>query len=167
MGLLLRKGGRERGATLVEFAIVLPLLLLLLFGLVEFARIVTEFTTVRTAAREGARFATTVDATSGTPNYADCSGIIAAAQSRAVVGNLQSIDVLWSFPDGGTFTCSDTNDADPVWTTEDAIPAGTEISVTVTSQFDSVVPLLEVFLDGIDLDSTQTRQIFKGVIESD
>ena len=164
---LSRRNRQDAGATLVEFAIVLPLLLLLLFGLVEFARIVSEFTTVRTAAREGARFATTVDAASGTPNYADCSGIVAAAQSRAVVGNLESIEVVWSFPTGGTFSCSDTNDVDPTWTTEDAIPAGTEISVTVTSAFDSIVPIMEVFLDGIALDSTQTRQIFKGVIESD
>jgi len=45
---------RDRGGTLVEFAVVAPLLFLLLFGVIEFARVGHGFSTVWTAAREGA-----------------------------------------------------------------------------------------------------------------
>lgn len=152
----------QSGATLVEFAIILPLLLLLLFGIIEFARVVTEFTTVRTAAREGARYATTVG-TPDAPHYTDCQGIIDAAQAQAVVGDVTDVSVKWSGPDGYSFAnCAhdSINDPDP----EDIL-SGTEITVVVTSNFDSVLPIFEVFLDDLELTSEQTRQVFKGLIE--
>ena len=48
---------RERGAALVEFAILAPLLLLLVVGIVEFGWLFGQFNDVRHGAREGARFA--------------------------------------------------------------------------------------------------------------
>ncbi|MDX1449910.1 MAG: TadE/TadG family type IV pilus assembly protein [Acidimicrobiia bacterium] len=47
----------ERGASLVEFAILAPLLVLLILGIVEFGWIFGQFNDVRHGAREGARFA--------------------------------------------------------------------------------------------------------------
>lgn len=46
---------RERGAAAVEFALVLPVLLLLVLGLLEFARIYNVQISLSNAAREGAR----------------------------------------------------------------------------------------------------------------
>lgn len=51
------RGGSERGANLVEFAILLPLLLLLVLGIVELGWKFSQFNDVRHGAREGARFA--------------------------------------------------------------------------------------------------------------
>ena len=48
---------RRRGQALVEFALVLPLLLLLLVGLVEFGRAWNLHQVVTDASREGARHA--------------------------------------------------------------------------------------------------------------
>ena len=45
----------ERGAELVEFALVLPLLLLLVLGIVDFGFLFQRFEVVTNAAREGAR----------------------------------------------------------------------------------------------------------------
>jgi Flp pilus assembly protein TadG len=45
----------ERGAVMVEFAIILPLLLLLLMGIVEFGRAYNTQVSIQAAAREGAR----------------------------------------------------------------------------------------------------------------
>jgi Flp pilus assembly protein TadG len=45
----------ERGAALVEFALILPVLVMLIFGIVEFGRGYNAKITVTHAAREGAR----------------------------------------------------------------------------------------------------------------
>jgi Flp pilus assembly protein TadG len=47
----------ERGAAAVEFALVLPLLVLLLFGIIEFSRVWNLKQTLTDAAREGTRIA--------------------------------------------------------------------------------------------------------------
>lgn len=50
-------GRSFRGQTLVEFALVLPLLVLILVGIFDFGRAIYAFNTVNNAAREGARLA--------------------------------------------------------------------------------------------------------------
>lgn len=47
----------ERGSAAVEFALVLPLLLLLIFGIIDFGRALNVQITLSAAAREGARWA--------------------------------------------------------------------------------------------------------------
>ncbi len=47
----------ERGASAVEFALVLPLLVSILFGMIDFGYYFGQFNEVRHAAREGARIA--------------------------------------------------------------------------------------------------------------
>ncbi len=49
----------RRGQTMVEFALTLPILLLLIFGIVEFGRIFQAWVTIQNAARTAARFAIT------------------------------------------------------------------------------------------------------------
>ena len=45
----------QRGATAIEFAIVFPLLVLLLFGIIEFSVILYDKAMITNASREGAR----------------------------------------------------------------------------------------------------------------
>ncbi len=45
----------ERGASLVEFALILPLLLVILFGIIEFGLIMYNKAIITNASREGAR----------------------------------------------------------------------------------------------------------------
>lgn len=45
----------DRGATAVEFALLLPMLLLIVFGIVDFGRALNAQITLTQAAREGAR----------------------------------------------------------------------------------------------------------------
>ncbi len=49
----------RRGQTMVEFALTLPILLLLMFGVIEFARIFQAWITLENAARTAARYAVT------------------------------------------------------------------------------------------------------------
>ncbi len=46
---------REKGASAVEFALVLPLLMLVLFGIIEFGFILYDKAVITNASREGAR----------------------------------------------------------------------------------------------------------------
>lgn len=54
---------RKRGAAIVEFAVVLPLLLILLFGIIEFGWVFMVRQTLTNAAREGVRVAVLQTAT--------------------------------------------------------------------------------------------------------
>ncbi|HKK00735.1 MAG TPA: TadE/TadG family type IV pilus assembly protein, partial [Desulfuromonadales bacterium] len=49
------KRRHERGASAVEFALVLPLLLVILFGIIEFGFILYDKAMITNASREGAR----------------------------------------------------------------------------------------------------------------
>lgn len=53
--MLRRRMRSERGAAIVEFALVVPILILLVFGIVEFGRVFYIQSTISGAAREGAR----------------------------------------------------------------------------------------------------------------
>lgn len=54
---MFHKKSGERGASLVEFALTAPFLILLLLGIIEFGYLFGEFNDVRHGAREGARAA--------------------------------------------------------------------------------------------------------------
>lgn len=166
---------RERGATLVEFAVIAPLLFLLLFGVIEFGRVISAYTTVWTGAREGARYATTTgesDVTSGVPRYRDCAGILVAVQAKAVTSSIDQSDVTIEWRDPGGAVVADcvaggapdasAKEASGEWTVD--IPSGSIIEVEVKGTFNAVVPLLSAFLDGVTLDSTQSRSIYEGIV---
>lgn len=51
------KRARDDGAAAVEMAIVLPILLILVFGIIDFGRMLNAQITLSAAAREGARWA--------------------------------------------------------------------------------------------------------------
>ena len=63
---MVNKSNSERGAAMVEFAIIAPLLLLLVFGIIEFGRAYNAQNSLTHAAREGAReYAITQDPVAG------------------------------------------------------------------------------------------------------
>src|SRR5215204_6157944 len=57
MGLIRHRISREEGVAAVEFAIILPVLALMLFGVLEFGRVWSQYQVFQGAAREGARCA--------------------------------------------------------------------------------------------------------------
>jgi Flp pilus assembly protein TadG len=76
------RSGDRRGQALVEFAIVLPALLLLLMGIVDMARAWNIYEVITDAGREGARRAV-VDSNIGTED--EVKDVIVAAGRRAAV----------------------------------------------------------------------------------
>ncbi len=67
-----RSHATEGGQTLVEFAIIIPVFLLILFGLIDVGRLVYTNAAVSQAAREGARLAAAEAAWTGVTGQASC-----------------------------------------------------------------------------------------------
>ncbi len=65
----------ERGAAMVEMAVVVPLLMLLAFGTIETSYFLVQQNNVRSAAREGARIAATNDLSSTQIAGLICAGL--------------------------------------------------------------------------------------------
>ena len=112
--------GRDRGASLVEFAILAPFLLLLLFGIIEFGWLFGQYNDVRHGAREGARFA----AVNAGDNNAIRDSVCSAMEG--LTAGMTSITV--SFTDGAV--------------------VGAQGDIAVTAQLSSLsgVPLISSFL---------------------
>lgn len=49
-------GSKKKGQALVEFAILLPILILIIAGIMEFGIILNSYLTIQNASREGARY---------------------------------------------------------------------------------------------------------------
>ncbi len=84
---------RERGQSLVEVALLFPLLLILLLGLLDFGRAYYAMVSIRDAADEGASYAAI--------NPDDLDGIRRRA-AEATVGliEVEETDIFVSYPDG-------------------------------------------------------------------
>lgn len=86
MGRLRLRRGDDRGASLVEMAFTLPLLLLLLFGIIEASWAFSQQNNIRHGAREGARLAAVDFGSVATIGQEVCDrmDVIAATQSPTV-----------------------------------------------------------------------------------
>jgi Flp pilus assembly protein TadG len=80
----------QQGQGLLEFALVVSILLLLLFGIIDFARVFFGYATMANGVREGARYAIVH------PN--DQAGIEAAAHAMMLVVGAP-VNVTVGFPD--------------------------------------------------------------------
>jgi Flp pilus assembly protein TadG len=70
----MRHVSKQRGQTAVEFVLVLPLLLVLVFLVFEVGRLFGSWLLITNAAREGARYASVQCIPSGQPIAATCPG---------------------------------------------------------------------------------------------
>ena len=77
---------RSKSQGLVEFALILPLLLMIVYGLFEVGRAIFIYSTVISATREATRYGSTTGLVGGQPRYKDCAGIRAAAQKMDFMG---------------------------------------------------------------------------------
>jgi Flp pilus assembly protein TadG len=95
----------ERGSALVEFALAAPILLSLIFGLIEVCIALYTWQMVSEVAREGTRYAIVRGATCTTASGASCTASAAAVNSFVSSSNWPNIgggtvSANTTFPDG-------------------------------------------------------------------
>ena len=158
-----RAGARvhePQGQGLVEFALVMPVFLLLVLGIVEFGRLMTAYSSVSTASRDAARYAASVgDTPTGIPHYQDCLGIREAAEKVSVfVDPFIVISYDTDGPGGAAPVeyCQLGKTVDPV-----EVPLGAQISVTVTDVYEPLIPIVE--LPTIPIASETARTVLRDV----
>ena len=130
---------RDRGASLVEFALILPLLLLVLISIFEIGAAFRNYLTVSYLAREGAR----LSAFLGTDIDADCDMItgLATTMSPADLARLTNIQVFRAdaagnqvMTDTNTFTFTGANPANCAhWTSVVTWPSTSRQTTVSTS----------------------------------
>jgi Flp pilus assembly protein TadG len=118
---------KEHGAELIEMAIVLPLLLLVILGIVDFGFMFQRYVVLTNAAAEGARVAslpgyTTADVISRVASYATNGGI---------TGTVSAVSTPVTLPgsDGGTWP-------------------GRQVTVTYVYTFNYIGPIASFFGSG-------------------
>ena len=116
---LIEKIKNEKGAALVEFAIVLPLLLMLVFGMIEFSIMFYDKAVITNASREGAR-----------------AGIVYDFPARISTGDIETI--VGNYCGGRLITFGSTNQ-ETTTVIGPCINAGDTITVTVTYPYDFLV----------------------------
>ena len=126
----MRKLLDSRGTSTLEFVVVLPVLLFVLFSIVELSRAWLTLNLATAAAREGVR-----------------AGVVAAPTSVSSVGDARINSMLGA----GTWTGGVTCAASPC-------AADQVVSATVTLQFHTVVPLILPAMFGT-MNITQTASM--------
>jgi Flp pilus assembly protein TadG len=111
LSVLRRLRGSESCAEVIEFALTLPLLLLVVLGIIEFGFVFQQYEVVTNAAREGARVASL--STYGSTNVTREQNARARVNEYLIAGGLQSSDAIVCV---GPPEATDTTDADDVCT---------------------------------------------------
>jgi large repetitive protein len=148
---------------MVEFALALPVLLLVIYGLIEAGRLLFIYATVVTSARQAVRYGSATGAnTSNIPFYKDCPGIIAAANNVAFINSFSSILVTY---DGGLDASGNpiALSGTPSCTSSppNSIQNGYRIKVSVSTQYSPIVPLVP--FQAFTITSTSTRTLLASV----
>jgi Flp pilus assembly protein TadG len=126
---------RRQGSTIVQVAIVLPVILMFLFGILEYSRYVMLLQVMTNAAREGCRYAVmhTDPVVIGTTTYGSATSNVDTIITNILGGQTlssQTINIYASDALGNN-----------VGTWENA-SAGQSITVQITGNFNSILPKL-------------------------
>jgi Flp pilus assembly protein TadG len=152
---------RDRGQALVEFALVLPVITLIVFGFIDVGRFVFSYTTLTNAARQAARVAAVnqVDPVNGpfecrsnTPvtdvndphwTFRGCA-MTAGATIGIAAGD---VTVSYTAPPGSSTSCSPT------------VNVGCIATVTVVHSFDPITPMAGSILGSVSMTTTSQMPV--------
>ena len=167
-----RGGGRARlrGQGLVEFALVLPVFLLVVFAIIDGGRFVYLSSTLSQAAREGARLGAveagwmgSADASCGTAGGPVCPANVAALRTHVLDAANRMMSPFGSIAAAKLYTSCDASGSAPSsasWTTTTCTSHSPNnvISVRVETTFVPITPILGQLL-AVPLSGSSTMVI--------
>ncbi len=133
----------KKGQTMVEFALILPLLLFILFGLIEFGRLFFIYSNLFNAAREGSRY--------GITSPRDYNGIALKTRESIVAVPTGNVYV-WVWYDQGP------GDSKQI-TNPEQVAVGDRVVVYLEHVVEPLTPLFEPILHNLKLQTTAARTI--------
>jgi Flp pilus assembly protein TadG len=138
----------QKGQNLVEFALILPVLLLLLMGIIDFGYVFIAYTGLFNAAREGARY--------GIVRPIPSADIETRARQMMflVDSSAATVTVAYDNPSEGTPVFTDTNDS--------SLCPGARVLVTVTHDLPTLTPLIQAIVPTLRIDTGAKRTIASG-----
>jgi hypothetical protein len=158
------------GQGIVEFALVLPLLLFVMFGIIEFGRLLFIYSAVFTSSRDAARYGSAAgDLGNYQAHYQDCNGMRAAAKRFGTLVGIEDSNISIDY----YRTEDDDDDPSTPDITVDIgdcpiggegpsyISLGDRVVVHVQALFDPILPLLNV--PAIPISSRTSRTIIRDV----
>jgi Flp pilus assembly protein TadG len=157
----------EHAQTMVEFALVFPIILLITYGIIEFGRMMFIYAAVTNSAREGARYGTASglvdidnDGEGDIQQYAYCAGIRNAVRRMALLIAIpdSAITISYQLGSASGFTTSCAS----VQSNPALVKLGDRILVQVSVQFQ---PMLGNFLGvgSFTINSSNARTILKEI----
>lgn len=142
---------RETAQGMVEFALALPIFLVVVFGIIEMSRFFFVYSSVYTASREAARYGSSVGETmSGTTHDQDCAGIIQTALDTGFFSGISASDVTVTY------------ETIP-GTTKGTCPSVTELGDRVVVQVTSTYQPIFGIMPAIPITASNGRTIMKDI----
>jgi|GEM_PF-720908 len=145
----------EQGQALVEFALMLPILLVLIFGIIDIARLMYAFSQAIDATRQAMRYGIVTGLDNSTPQYLDCQNITAVARRMLFMPGLNNVTINVRYEDAqGNFisNCVDTLTA---WDVND----GDVLVVEVQGAISPITPAFMLFTNTLPFSYTSRRTI--------
>jgi uncharacterized protein (UPF0333 family) len=157
----LKSFSAEKAQTMVEFALVFPIILLITYGIMEFGRMVWIYAAVTGAAREGARYGAASGTINGTRYYKDCAGIRNAVRRNSVLVPITDANITITYDNGPSPTAI-WNTCPPVGGSGlDPIMLGYRIVVQVRANYQPIISFLHI--NGFTISARNARTILLNI----
>ncbi|MBI3168702.1 MAG: pilus assembly protein [Chloroflexi bacterium] len=147
----IRKQKSKRAQAMVEFMLALPVLVALLYGIVEVSRLIFIFASVANASRQAARYgAGSGEPINETTYYQDCDGIRDTANRSAILTEFDDINITYDrglTTEGEQIPILDIDpnpDADTCPIGDNIIRNGDRIIVQVSASYEPILPLVDI-----------------------
>lgn len=148
---VIKKHQTQRAQAMVEFMLALPVLIMLLYGILEVSRLIFVFASVANASRQAARYgAGSGEIYNNVTYYQDCDGIRDVANKSAILIPFDNINITYDrgvtadgdqIPINGVDPSPDANTC-PIG--DNIIRNGDRIIVQVSASYKPIIPILPI-----------------------
>lgn len=151
-------GGTDRGQGMIEFALVLPVLLLIIAGILDFGLIMSDREAIINAARDGARYATvhpTAWSNAASPPLNTIEGVIRYEGGPVTIPNDDSHIMITYLKPDGTYCGNYSVTSGFQGTQNSCVVPGNLIQVKITYVYSAMTPgMQQLFPNGIPITGT-------------